>query len=278
MSAPHDVFSVHLYSHCPWHTPFQPDFSNFLYKPTIFVFQGESASWDLFPFLLSILFCKSFHFFSTPSWSRPPQSSPLLRVWQGNKCPINHLWTPIPSPQAGDNRADVLRAWMLLPQVTLGHPKGLTQGQDTDPPQPCPEKCRPKLLANLLWRVNYLSGPKRVIKTHINALLGQWVLIRSPFCVNIQIRYYPREMNNSGYLISLTILNIMKSHTIIPHPSPWILATDRSPVGNGNVTLIHLFTKDSLPNNFQYPASHPKTFLWKQARTDIHCKLVFTTV
>lgn len=85
-------------------------------------------------------------------------------------------------------------------------------------------------------------------------------------------------MNNSGYLISLTILNIMKSHTIIPHPSPWILATDRSPVGNGNVTLIHLFTNKSLPNNFQYTAKHPKTFLWKQARTDIHCKLVFTTV
>lgn len=118
---------------------------------------------------------------SFPLWAGAvPHRALPSSVWQGNKCPINHLWTPIPSPQAGDNRADVLRAWMLLPQVTLGHPKGLTQGQDTDPPQPCPEKCRPKLLANLLWRVNYLSGPKRVIKIHINALLGQWVLIRSP--------------------------------------------------------------------------------------------------
>lgn len=71
-----------------------------------------------------------------------------------------------------------------------------------------------------------------------------------PFCVNIQICHHPRQMNNRSYFISLTILNIMKSLTIIPHPSPWILATDRSPVGNGNVSLIHLFTNLFLPNNF----------------------------
>lgn len=128
--------------------------------------------------------------FSTLSWSPPPQTSPLFGVWQGNKCPINHLWTLIPNPQAGEKSADVLRALMLLPwgetrvtRVTLECPKGLqmnTQGQNTDPPKHCPEKCRSELLADLLWRVNYLSGSKRVIKIHISVLLGQWVLIRSP--------------------------------------------------------------------------------------------------
>lgn len=185
MSAPHGVFSIHLYIQCLWHTPFQPDFRNFSNKPTIFVFQGESASRDPFPFLPSIPFCEWLLFHSELELS--PTGSPLLRVWQGNKCPINHLWTLIPNPQRGDKSADVLRALMLLPwgvtRVTLGHPKGLqsnTQGQNSDPPKHCPEKCRSELLADLLWRVNYLSGPKRVIKIHISALLGQWVLIRSP--------------------------------------------------------------------------------------------------
>lgn len=125
--------------------------------------------------------------FSTLSWSPPPQTLPLLGVWQGNKCPINHLWTLIPNLQAGGKSADVLRALMLLPwgvtRVTLGCPKGLqtsTQGQNTDPPKHCPEKCRSELLPDLLRRVNYLSGPKRVIKIHIRVSLGQWVLIRSP--------------------------------------------------------------------------------------------------
>lgn len=97
------------------------------------------------------------------------------------------------------------------------------------------------------------------------------------FCVNIQIHYQP-EMNSRSYLISLTILNIIRSLTIMPHPSPWILATDRSPVGNGNVSLIHLFTSESFPNNLQHIASHPETFLWKQARINIHWRLVFTPV
>lgn len=100
----------------------------------------------------------------------------------------------------------------------------------------------------------------------------------SHFCINIQIHYHPREMNNRSYFISLTILNIMNRLTTIPHPSPWILTTDRSPVGNGNVTLIHLFASQSLPNNFQHIASDPKTLFWKQARSDIHCALDFTTV
>lgn len=94
----------------------------------------------------------------------------------------------------------------------------------------------------------------------------------SHFCINIQIHYHPREMNNRSYFISLTILNIMNRLTTIPHPSPWILTTDRSPVGNGNVTLIHLFASQSLPNNFQYITSDPKMLFWKQARSDIHCR------
>lgn len=69
-------------------------------------------------------------YFSTLSWSPPPWTSPLLGVWQGNKCPINHLWTLIPNPQAGDKVPDVLRALMLLPQEQQwcqAIPKGFRQ-------------------------------------------------------------------------------------------------------------------------------------------------------
>lgn len=144
MPAPHDVFSIHLYTQCLWHTPFQPHFSNFHNKPPIFVFQGESASRGPFPFL--VCFCKWLLFHSELEPSPVDLSPP--RTLTGKQVPHKSSLHPRSQPTGSWQRCRCPEGLNAAPpgtRVTLGHPKGLqmsTQGQSTDPPKHCPEKCR----------------------------------------------------------------------------------------------------------------------------------------
>lgn len=146
MPAPHDVLSTHLYTQCLWHTPFQPDFRNFHNKPTIFAFQGESASWEASPFLTSIRFCKWLLFYS----ELEPSSTELSPPWSltGKQVPYKSSLDPYSQPTGRWQRCRCPEGLNAAPpgaRVTPGHPKGLqtnTRGQNTDPPKHCPEKCR----------------------------------------------------------------------------------------------------------------------------------------
>lgn len=146
MSAPHYVLSMHLYTQFLWHTPFQPDFSNFHNKPAIFVFHGESASRDPFPFLLSILFCKWLLLHSELEPSPTDLSSP--RSLTGKQVPYKSSLDIYSQPTGWWQNCRCPEGLNAAPpgtRVTLGHPKGLqmsTQGQSPDPLKHCPEKCR----------------------------------------------------------------------------------------------------------------------------------------
>lgn len=222
-------------------------------KSTIFVSQGKSASGDLSLFLISICFYRwlPFHYELEPS--TVALSSPLSVTGKRvpNKSspdPYFHTtsrWPRCRSPEG-------LNATRPGKRVTLGDPKGLqTEHARTERaliyPSTALRNAGPSFLQ--IYCEEYIfSMPQWEWLKHISmscCVRRFWSDLS--FCVNIQIHYHPREMNNGSYFMSLTALNIMKSLTIIPHPSPWILATDRSPVGNGNVSLIHLFTNKSLP-------------------------------
>lgn len=236
------VISMHLHTYLPLHDSVQPDFSNFHIKPTISTSHGETISGNLFPFLVFIRPCRGLFFIMR--WIPP-----LLGSTEGNKIQK--------SGRTSDTRTEYT---LLYPSIHWETQKILIS-------------CR------FIVKSTFFSASQREWLKYISMscwVSGFWS--DSHFCINIQIHYHPREMNNRSYFISLTILNIMNRLTTIPHPSPWIQTTDRSPVGNGNVTLIHLFASQSLPNNFHYIASDPKMLFWKQARSDIHCRLDFTTV
>lgn len=180
--APHHVFSIQWHTQPLLHIPLQPVGRNLHIK---------SAKWKCLwrPFFISHIHMLLYN-------SIPPYN-PLLFL-ESNKVSLTFS---LPS-KADSQGADLPRASVLLFQsrVTVEDSKGhQRQHKDitcTDLPKCCTEKCRSWLLADFWWRGDFLNGPKRVNKIHGNVLLGQWVLIRSLVCTNIQIHYCPRETNN----------------------------------------------------------------------------------